>query len=268
MKNGMKKEKLIKLFQWLDNRLKEYKLPIQEVFSSINGEGISIGHPQLFIRVFGCNAGCSVCDTKYSAPLIKNKQNVLYPHHAGRYKLLSLKSLSKLIKEFSLDEVCLTGGEITLYPDKIATLIAYIRGLGKKVVIQTNGIHYDPVIYGLSNVIALDLKTPTMCSTYPILKVYNNIKFLKAKDEIKTLISNNKDWHFALKINEKVKEIGCTHVLQPLDLTNCIDKEDREKKYFDKVKWLIEKVVNSNLFNPRVSIQLHKLIWGFDRRGV
>jgi 7-carboxy-7-deazaguanine synthase len=266
MKNEEKQEKLIKLFNWLENRISSYNLPILEVFSSINGEGISAGYPQLFIRVFGCNAFCTVCDTNYASN--KREQKYLKENNKEGYKVISLDELCYLIKESPLNEVCLTGGEITLYKDKTACLIAYIRGLGKKVVLQTNGICYDPIIYGLSNVIALDLKTFTMCPTYPIEQVYKNIKFLKSKDEIKTLVSNEQDWEFAKKINQKIREIKCTHIIQPLDLVNYKESKIREQKYFEKTRWLVEKILKTELFNVRLSLQLHKLVWGFDKRKV
>ena len=264
LQNEEKKEKLNKLFSWLENRIETYNLPVLEIFSSINGEGISAGRPQLFIRVFGCNAFCVVCDTNYASN--KKEQKYLKNINKDGYKVVSLRILCEIIKNSYLDEICLTGGEITLYKDKTACLIAYIRGLGKKVVLQTNGICYDPIIYGLSNIVALDLKTPTMCPTYPIEQVYNNIKFLKPKDEIKTLVSNNQDWEFAKKINMKVKEIGCTHIIQPLDLTNCLDKDIRKQKYLEKADWVIQQLLKFKLFNARISLQLHTLVWGFDKR--
>ena len=47
------------------------KLKINEVFSSIQGEGKYQGYPVTFIRLTGCTRECSFCDTKYH-----NKVNI------------------------------------------------------------------------------------------------------------------------------------------------------------------------------------------------
>ena len=41
-------------------------LPIVEKFHSLQGEGFYAGQSAFFLRLAGCNVGCSWCDTKYS----------------------------------------------------------------------------------------------------------------------------------------------------------------------------------------------------------
>ena len=41
-------------------------LPIAEEFSSIQGEGFHTGKAAYFIRLGGCDVGCSWCDTKFT----------------------------------------------------------------------------------------------------------------------------------------------------------------------------------------------------------
>ena len=42
------------------------KLPLVEEFYTIQGEGFNSGKPAYFIRIGGCDIGCSWCDTKFS----------------------------------------------------------------------------------------------------------------------------------------------------------------------------------------------------------
>lgn len=42
------------------------KLPVTEVFSSVQGEGRWAGYPAVFIRLAYCNLGCIWCDTRYT----------------------------------------------------------------------------------------------------------------------------------------------------------------------------------------------------------
>ena len=41
-------------------------MKVNEIFKSIQGEGILMGLPTIFIRLTGCNLRCKWCDTTYS----------------------------------------------------------------------------------------------------------------------------------------------------------------------------------------------------------
>jgi 7-carboxy-7-deazaguanine synthase len=49
-------------------------LPVNEIFTSIQGEATYTGTPATFIRLQGCGVGCAWCDTKHTWPsLAKDK---------------------------------------------------------------------------------------------------------------------------------------------------------------------------------------------------
>ncbi|MEB3331861.1 MAG: 7-carboxy-7-deazaguanine synthase QueE [Synechococcaceae cyanobacterium] len=44
----------------------ELSLPVVETFHSLQGEGVHAGRSAFFLRLAGCNVGCSWCDTRHS----------------------------------------------------------------------------------------------------------------------------------------------------------------------------------------------------------
>ena len=75
---------------------------ICEIFSSIQGEGLTMGAPTVFVRAVGCNLRCSWCDTGYS--------------FAGGTEM----SVDEILEEVGdCFRVCFTGGEPMLQPDAV-----------------------------------------------------------------------------------------------------------------------------------------------------
>jgi len=106
-------------------------LDVQEIFPTIQGEGLFVGWPVVFLRLGGCNLQCLFCDTEFD-----------------NYQAVSIEEIIKKIQQFSYNEnqqrvrklVVITGGEPMLQPIELLcqTLIAY----GFLVQIETNGTFY------------------------------------------------------------------------------------------------------------------------------
>jgi len=171
----------------------------------------------------------------------------------------SLQDLLVKAEQSGVKEVCLTGGEIAQFRNKMMALVAFLRVRNFYIVLQTNGLHYNPA-FDLIHTVSMDMKTPSTGEKSNEGLIYK----LKPKDEIKTLINNEKDYRYAMRINKKVLASGCSHVLQPLNLL----KEDTFDSLIEKYKWISEAVVKDERWkNVRVVPQLHVLIWG-NKRGV
>ncbi len=100
--------------------MKKYKLV--EIFYSVQGEGIRVGIPNIFIRFSHCNLSCDFCDTPYNdVNLELNKDEIL-----------------EFIKEYPCKNIILTGGEPTLQIDD--ELIKAFKDNGYYLAIESNGI--------------------------------------------------------------------------------------------------------------------------------
>lgn len=83
------------------------KLPIIELFTSIQGEGLYAGVPSVFVRVTGCNLRCifknSICDTPYSS------------FNPEKPKFTVEDVAKEFINHPKVNHLVITGGEPTLY---------------------------------------------------------------------------------------------------------------------------------------------------------
>lgn len=99
-------------------------LDIQEIFPTLQGEGLYAGQPAVFIRLGGCNLACDFCDTEFDS-----------------YKKISLKEILTEVKKFSkkgkIKLVVITGGEPLRQP--IERLCEELVKLNFLVQIETNG---------------------------------------------------------------------------------------------------------------------------------
>jgi 7-carboxy-7-deazaguanine synthase len=101
-------------------------LKVVEVFASVQGEGLRLGQPTIFIRLAGCNLRCAFCDTKYA-------------WRDGRVSTPAqlVQEAVKVRRRFPCRWVCLTGGEPLL--QKTKELVLGLKAGGFEVQVETNG---------------------------------------------------------------------------------------------------------------------------------
>jgi 7-carboxy-7-deazaguanine synthase len=113
-------------------------LNIEEIFSTIQGEGPFAGQPAIFIRLAGCNLQCPGCDTDYTS----NRQNLASKQIVER--VLEIRGKTKLI--------VITGGEP--FRQDFGRLVHLLIEEDFQVQIETNGTLYVPNFpYGLCTVV-------------------------------------------------------------------------------------------------------------------
>ena len=206
-----------------------------EVFFSIQGEGVDIGLPTVFVRTALCNLQCNWCDTKYS-------------WEPGEER--SVEAVYEEVLSYGVNRVCISGGEPLLQPADVTKLAALFEARGMDIVIETNGsIDLDVIERGPRTRMAVDLKCPS--SGMQDRNMFTNVPKLRPDDVLKMVIAHQEDYIFAKRMLER-NPPPCQVVLQPV---GGLDVRD-----------LAERVLEDRL-DVRVLLQLHRYIWG-DRRGV
>jgi len=110
-------------------------MKVNEIFESVQGEGVYMGVNALFIRLQGCNKSCDFCDSKYA----KDGTDIDIIH------------LDAIVRNSPSKHVVFTGGEPMLQQDDIGTLIRRVTTVKPKFYeIETNGTiepRIDPYIH-------------------------------------------------------------------------------------------------------------------------
>ena len=125
---------------------------IIEIFSSIQGEGIEVGRPHLFVRFWDCNLACHYCDTDYRGPYTELRAAEL----EGRVSQL-------LAAEGPHEAVSLTGGEPLLWWRFLTGFLPWLKSVGQRTYLETNGTLPAALAEVLDwvDVIAMDVKPPS-----------------------------------------------------------------------------------------------------------
>lgn len=207
---------------------------LHEVFASIQGESTDTGLPCVFVRLYGCNVGCTYCDQ---------------PQLPCDRRRISIGNLVNRIQKLQIKYVCITGGEPMLQWNAVYPLVLELVSLGYKVSIETSGcvpIDYDP--YNRSFKYVMDVKCPSSGVSHK--NVYDNLMNLHAKDEVKFVISNREDYDFMKKIL-KGYPTSAKILVSP-----CFTPDFKPMIGDELVEWILE----DELFDVRVQVQIHKLL--------
>ena len=120
-----------------------------EIFHSIQGEGVSLGVPSIFIRTSLCNLHCRWCDTDYTW----NWENTPWPHdrdsEPGYRKFkredhiveMPIEEIAQLVTAFPCKNIILTGGEPLLQQPGWIALLQHLRSIDPdyRFEVETNG---------------------------------------------------------------------------------------------------------------------------------
>ena len=122
-------------------------LPVNEVFETIQGEGLLVGTPATFIRLQGCPVGCPWCDTRFTWDLDQRHRvaadAVMRKEESGAETWAPMaipEIVGSATGKLTPRHVVITGGEPCIH-DLTALTSELILG-GKSVQIETSGTHH------------------------------------------------------------------------------------------------------------------------------
>ena len=210
-------------------------MKVNEIFYSIEGEGIRAGLPCVFIRLYGCNLNCSYCDTRYSC-------------ENNEYREMSVYEIIEEVKKYKCPNVTVTGGEPLMH-EGIDILLKALKFHNFNVNVETNGSimpRERDILY------TVDYKTFSSGMTSYMNK--DAFTCLSENDVIKFVVGSIDDLEQAKAFIEEIKPRAHIFV-SPI---------------FGKIEAseIAEYLKNNSLNNWRLQLQMHKYIWKPTERGV
>jgi len=208
---------------------------VTEIFESIQGESTHAGKPCVFVRFTGCDLRCQYCDTAYA-------------FHGGTE--MSRGEILERVASHAARFVCLTGGEPSLQKE-LPELAQDLLDRGYEVSIETHGQRpLDRLPRGVKKIV--DLKTPGSREPHTD---FRELERLGPGDELKVVVCDEADFRWAVRVLDELRLWDRVPVLFSPSFDQVAPR--------DLARWLLQ-----SRRPARLQLQLHKLIWGPEARGV
>ena len=208
---------------------------VTEIFFSIQGESTLAGKPCVFVRFTGCDLRCGYCDTEYA--------------FTGGTEMTRAQILAEVARH-PAQFVCLTGGEPVLQRE-LPQLAQELLDRGYEVSMETHGQRpLDAIPRGVKKIV--DLKTPGSGEPH---EDFRELTRLGAGDELKVVVCDERDFRWAVSV---IDRLGLWERVPVL-----FSPSFGQVAPTDLARWVLE-----SKRPARLQLQLHKIIWGAEARGV
>ena len=232
---------------------------VNEIYDSIEGEGIQAGKLTTFIRFCGCNLSCKWCDSKYALDVNKESR---------------LMTPAQIMEKVKYKNITLTGGE-PLFRVGIVEFIRFLLAKGYHVNLETNGSLPIKDLYNIPGrdrlTIMMDYKASS--SNNRLTTNMLNFKYLRSQDAVKFVIGSEADFNEFMGVWEntimKTKSVAWWRPKYQVFLSSCFENIYPADLYKLQAAGY-ERTAFKEDYQQRVKLQLqmHKYIWPSNARGV
>jgi organic radical activating enzyme len=234
---------------------------INEIFSSLQGEGAYLGEKMTFIRFAECSFGCNWCDTDFES----NKECKLFAPQSNKVASLienpvGIVRLTEVLEQYSDKFIAITGGEPLEQVDFLRNLLPDLQRK-RKILLETNGVHHKALklVSDYIDVTSMDIKLPSSTGKKPFWNEHQ--QFIHAALEsgkelyiklVVTATTTDKD------INEAIKLISSTNRFIPVFIQPVTPSDDLQDSVSDEKLLSFKRLFGAWLPNVSITPQMHK----------
>lgn len=242
-------------------------LVVNEIYLSLQGESTFAGLPCVFVRLTACPLRCSYCDTAYA--FTEGRRRPLDEIVAEVRRLAAPSPAAPGVGGHRLPLVELTGGEPLAQPGALP-LMAALADAGFSVLLETSGAlditGVDPRVRRI-----VDVKCPA--SGEAGRNRWENLAALRATDEVKFVIGTREDYAFAKEVIARHRLAGVcpllfswVHPLTPEQRHPSLKPVPAGHSPISRLE-LVDAII-ADALPVRFQLQMHKIIWPPEQRGV
>lgn len=144
----------------------ESGLNLVEIFWSVQGEGVHVGEPSVFVRTGECDLRCAWCDSpetwRPAAACRVERQPGTGEFEGIENRVTVAQVVEHAVRLFGARPglVSITGGEPLLQPVAVHELAALLRARGMRTLLETHGLHGQALdlVAGEIDVVSMDWK--------------------------------------------------------------------------------------------------------------
>lgn len=229
-------------------------MKVVEIFSSIDGEGSRAGFLCTFIRLYGCNLRCNYCDS-------------LYALENNYYTEMTCKEIINKCVELGNFRITLTGGEPLIH-NNVIELIQGLLDKGFYVNIETNGS------IDLTDVKFTQFKSSNLFYTVDYKCTGSGVNNTMCINNFcNGALSNNDIIKFVVSDEQDLKQMSNVvkhYINTSAKFGPCRIPQFYVSPVFGRIEpvTIVNYLKSTDEQNIRLQIQLHKIVWDPNEKGV